>query len=71
MALGQNPPNNDRPADGLVDNIPPDARPVGATVTGFRPVSWNMQSVWESPFFWIFVGVGVTVLGIWAVKKKL
>lgn len=55
----------------VVNDIPSGTREMGQTEISLRPVRFNGASVWESPFFWMFVGVGLTMAAIWAVKKKL
>lgn len=68
-------PANNTGQTEIVNDIPAGAQPVGgdgrAIVTGFRPVCWNLQTVWESPFFWLVMGAGLAIVGMWAVKKKL
>jgi lipoprotein signal peptidase len=36
-----------------------------------QPIAFSTASTFQSPFFWIVVGIGVTIAGYWFVKKKM
>lgn len=60
-------------ADEIVNEVPPDARPVngnGETTVSFRPVRFTAASLWESPCFWIVIGSALTLLAIHAIGKR-
>ncbi len=67
----------------IVDDIPPGTRrmdglgqdpangaALGTTVS-LRPVRFSLESIWESPCFWIVVGSALTLFAVYTLRKKL
>lgn len=65
----------------IVDDIPAGAKNVnglgadpangnGITMS-LRPVRFSMESIWESPCFWMLLGAGLTLTAIYVLRKKL
>lgn len=63
--------NTNQAAGGQTEVVPEDGSRYGQTIIGLRPVQWSMATVWESPFFWMIVGAGLTLGAIYLAKKKL
>ncbi len=67
----------------IVDDIPAGAKPVNGlgqdpgaggvlgTTVSLRPVRFSLESIWESPCFWIVVGSALTLFAVYTLRKKL
>jgi hypothetical protein len=36
-----------------------------------QPVQFTTATTLQSPFFWVIVGIGITIAGYWFMKKKM
>ena len=66
----------------IVDDIPSGAKTVNGlgqdpasgalgTTVSLRPVRFSLESIWESPCFWIVVGSALTLFAVYTLRKKL
>lgn len=46
-----------------------EAPPQGTTVS-FLPVTFNAQTLWQSPCFWMVIGSGLTLLAIYTLGRR-
>lgn len=57
----------------VVNEVPTDARPVNGAVApatvSFRPVRFNLVSLWESPCTWVLVGAVGTLAVLYMMQR--
>lgn len=61
-------------------DIDAEGKPIGTTETTtpittgndmFRaPIQFNAATTFQSPFFWIVVGVGICAVGYWFIRRR-
>jgi hypothetical protein len=56
----------------VVDDVPPTNGAPGGTppTVSFRPVRFNLVSMWESPATWVLVGVAGTLLALYFINTR-
>ncbi len=44
---------------------------MGGTTVSLLPVRFDMQTIWQSPCFWMVVGSALTLFAVYTLRKKL
>jgi hypothetical protein len=64
----------------IVNDIPPGTKPINGLgadpsdaggVASLRPVRFSLESIWESPCFWMLAGAALALFAVYTLKKKL